>query len=206
MSALPEEPKIAFVHDWLTTFGGGEQVLGALWELWPQAPVFTLVHDPDGPCAALTAGKDVRTSFLQRLPGAKTNHRRYLPLMPLAVEQFDLRGYDLVISISHAVAHGVLLGPDQLHIRYICTPMRYAWHLYHQYLHEAGLEKGLRGGVTKAILHYMRLWDMPQLPQRADHIVAISDWTAAQYLAGLPAHCRSDLPAGGGRALHAAGG
>ena len=87
----------------------------------------------------------------------RSHYRRYLPLMPLAIEQLDLRGYDLVISSSHCVAKGVLTGPDQLHISYIHSPVRYAWDLQHQYLEEAGY-RGLKGWLAKLVLHYMRMW------------------------------------------------
>ncbi len=172
-----ERNRIAFIHDWLTTLGGGEQIMASLWEIWPEAPVYTLVYDPDGPCGAFTKGKKINTSFIHRLPGAKRNHRRYLPLMPLAVEQFDVRDYEIIISSSHATAHGVLIMPDQLHINYVHTPMRYAWHLYHQYLEESGLQKGLKGWIAKLFLHYLRLWDV-STSNRVDEYVANSNWTA----------------------------
>lgn len=170
-------PKITFAHEWLTTLGGSEQILAALLEIWPDAPIHTLVYDPAGPCSSFTLGKNIQTSFIQKLPGAKRNHRRYLPLMPLAVEQFDLSGFDVILSISHAVAHGVLPQADQLHINYICIPIRYAWHLYQDYLTRAGLQNGLRGWITRAILHYLRLWDLAAA-QRVDEFVAISNWVA----------------------------
>ena len=174
---MEENPKIAFIHDWLVTFGGGEQILSSWLEMWPKTPVYTLVHDPDGPCREITADQDIHTSFIQRLPRSKQNHRRYLPFMPMAVEQFDVSGFDLIISCSHAVSHGILTQPDQLHINYICTPMRYAWHLYHQYLHESNLERGVKGWFTKSILHYLRAWDH-QTANRVDKYVAISNWVA----------------------------
>jgi glycosyltransferase involved in cell wall biosynthesis len=172
-----KEFRVAFIHDWLVTYGGGEQILRALMEVWDGAPVYTLIHDPDGPCSEFTKGKEIITSFIQKLPRANKNHRFYLPLMPFAIEQFDLRGHDVVISISHAVSHGIVPQPDQLHINYICIPIRYAWHLYHQYLEEAGLEKGMRSLIAKSILHYIRLWDI-STSQRIDHYVAISNWVA----------------------------
>ena len=97
--------------------------------------------------------------------------------MPLAVEQFDVRDYEIIISSSHATAHGVLIMPDQLHINYVHTPMRYAWHLYHQYLEESGLQKGLKGWNAKLFIHYMRLWDV-STSNRVDEYVANSNWTA----------------------------
>ncbi|WP_119315048.1 glycosyltransferase family 4 protein [Calidithermus terrae] len=151
--------RLALVHDWLVTPGGSEKVLEAILELYPEAPVYTLVHDPEPFLAREVAKHPVHTSFLQRLPWATRKYRAYLPLMPLAVEQFDLRGYDVVISSSHAVAKGVLTGPDQLHLSYVHTPIRYAWDLQPQYLREAGLERGVKGALARALLHYMRLWD-----------------------------------------------
>ncbi|MFC2054873.1 glycosyltransferase [Chloroflexota bacterium] len=172
-----ESNRIAFIHDWLTTLGGGEQIMASWWEIWPEAPAYTLVYDPYGPCGSFTSGKNINTSFIQKLPRAKSNHRAYLPLMPLAVEQFDVRDYEIIISSSHATAHGVLIQPDQLHINYVHTPMRYAWHLYHQYLEESGLQKGLKGWCAKFFLHYLRLWDV-STSNRVDEYVANSNWTA----------------------------
>ncbi|MFL9828836.1 glycosyltransferase, partial [Rhodoplanes sp. SY1] len=98
------------------------------------------------------------TSFMQRLPFIRSQHRTYLPLMPLAIEQFDLSGYDLVLSSSYAVAKGVLVGPDQIHISYVHSPMRYAWDLQHSYLRESGYGR-LKSAVARMVLHRMRLWD-----------------------------------------------
>jgi glycosyltransferase involved in cell wall biosynthesis len=105
-------------------------------------------------------GRKVTTSFLQNLPGAKSSHRLFMPLMPLAVEQFDVSGYDLVISSSHAVAKGVITGPNQIHISYIHSPMRYAWDLQHTYLAESNLTRGFKSFLARALLHYLRMWDM----------------------------------------------
>lgn len=170
-------PSIAFVHEWLVVYAGSERALGGMLENWPDAPVYTLVHDPHGECHHLTQGRQVMTSFIQRLPFATRKYRSYLPLMPLAIEQFDLRGYDVVISCSHAVAHGILTQPSQMHINYICIPMRYAWHLYHQYLQESGLDRGFRSIFARLTLHYLRLWDAATA-NRVDQYVAISRWVA----------------------------
>jgi glycosyltransferase involved in cell wall biosynthesis len=169
--------KIAFIHEWLTTYGGSEQVLEAMLELWPQAPVYTLVADPGGQCRHIIENREVHTSFIAKLPNAKKWYRNYLPFMPLAVEQFDLRDYDIVISCSHAVAHGVLTTPEQLHINYICIPIRYAWHLYFQYLEESGLNKGIKGWLARIGLHYLRVWDTSTI-NRVDQYIAISKWVA----------------------------
>ncbi|HMA92158.1 MAG TPA: glycosyltransferase, partial [Polyangiaceae bacterium] len=119
----------------------------------------------------------LQTSFIGRLPGASKSFRSYLSLMPLAVEQFDLSAYDVVISSSHAVAKGVLTGPDQLHISYVHTPIRYAWDLQHQYLRESGLDTGVKGWVAKAMLHGMRIWDF-RTSAGVDHFVANSHYIA----------------------------
>ena len=169
--------KICFVHDWLTTFGGAEQVLKALLEIWPQTPVYTLVYDEKGNCRDIIQSTEVTGSFINKLPHAKRKHRAYLPLMPLAIEQFDLSDYDVIISDSHAVAKGVLTGPDQLHIDYTFTPIRYAWDMHHAYLQQANLDKGLKGFMAKSLLHYIRMWDLRTVPS-VDYFVAISDFIA----------------------------
>ncbi len=169
--------KICFVHDWLTTFGGAEQVLKALLEIWPQTPVYTLVYNEKGNCKDIIHSTEVTGSFINKLPFAKRKHRAYLPLMPVAIEQFDLSAYDVIISDSHAVAKGVLTGPDQLHINYNLTPIRYAWDMHHAYLQQANLDKGLKGFVAKSLLHYIRMWDLRTVPS-VDYFVAISDFIA----------------------------
>ncbi|MDY6866475.1 MAG: glycosyltransferase family 4 protein [Chloroflexota bacterium] len=169
--------KICIIHDWLTTYGGSELVLKCLLELWPETPVYTLVYDENGNCRDIIQSTEVRGSFINKLPFAKRKHRSYLPLMPLAIEQFDLSAYDLVLSDSHAIAKGVITGPDQLHISYIHTPVRYAWDLQHQYLKHARLERGLRGFLAKALLHYIRMWDMRTV-SGVDHYIANSKYIA----------------------------
>ena len=169
--------KICFVHDWLTTFGGAEQVLKALLEIWPQTPVYTLVYDEKGNCRDIIHSTKVTGSFINKLPFAKRKHRAYLPLMPLAIEQLDLSEYDVIISDSHAVAKGVLTGPDQLHINYTFTPIRYAWDMHHAYLQQAKLDRGLRGFLAKSLLHYIRMWDLRTVPS-VDHFIAISNFIA----------------------------
>lgn len=174
--------KVAIIHDWLVTYAGAERVLEQMIALWPEADVFSVVDFIPAEQRQFIANKPVKTSFIQRLPGAKKHYRHYLPLMPLAVEQFDLGGYDLVISSSHAVAKGVLTGPDQLHICYCYTPMRYAWDLQHQYLTQSGLtqgglSKGLKSALTRYFLHKMRLWDV-RTANGVDEFVAISHYIA----------------------------
>lgn len=151
--------KIAIVHDWLVTFAGAERVLAELFEIWPEADLFSVIDFLSDEDRAHLKGKHATTTFIQRLPQAKKRYQTYLPLMPHAIEQLDLSGYDLIISSSHAVAKGVLTGPDQLHISYVHSPIRYAWDLQHQYLKEANLNNGLKGKLARIILHYVRIWD-----------------------------------------------
>ncbi|WP_175964489.1 glycosyltransferase [Burkholderia pyrrocinia] len=150
--------RVALVHDWLVTYGGSEKVLEQIVECFPDADVFSLVDFISE--RSFLKEKQVKTSFVQKLPFAKRRYRGYLPLFPLAIEQFDLSGYDLIVSSSHAVAKGVLVGPDQLHVSYVHSPIRYAWDLQHQYLNESGLAKGIRSFLARAVLHYIRTWDV----------------------------------------------
>ncbi len=168
---------MCIIHDWLTTYGGSELVLKCLLEIWPETPIYTLVYDKNGNCRDIIQSTEVKGSFINKLPFAKRKHRAYLPLMPLAIEQFDLSAYDLVLSDSHAIAKGVITGPDQLHISYIHTPVRYAWDLQHQYLRNARLERGLRGFLAKALLHYIRLWDIRTI-SGVDYYIANSAYIA----------------------------
>jgi glycosyltransferase involved in cell wall biosynthesis len=123
---------VALVHDWLTGMRGGERCLEVFCELFPEAPVYTLLHVP-GSVSPLIERRRIVTSFVQRLPAAATRYRQYLPLFPAAVRGFDLRGYDLVISLSHCAAKAVRRGPGALHVCYCFSPMRYLWDLYDDY-------------------------------------------------------------------------
>lgn len=152
--------KIAIVHDWLTTYRGGERVVGELLKMYPQADLFSVVDFMEERDRHMLGGRVPHTSFIQRMPFARRRYRAYLPLMMAAVEQFDLGDYDLVISSSSAVAKGVITGPGQIHISYVHSPIRYAWDLQHVYLREAGLTRGLGGILARALLHYVRLWDI----------------------------------------------
>lgn len=151
--------RIAIVHDWLVTYAGAERVLASLINIWPQADLFSVIDFLSDQDREHLHGKVAKTTFIQRLPKARTHYQRYLPLMPLAIEQLDLSGYDLIISSSHAVAKGVLTGPDQLHVSYVHSPIRYAWDLQHQYLLESGMSTGFKSKVARMILHYIRMWD-----------------------------------------------
>ena len=165
--------KIAIVHDWLTVYAGAERCLEQMLECFPHADLFALIDFVPAQDRAFLKGKVPKTSFLQRLPFAKTKYRAYLPIMPFAIEQFDLSAYDVVLTSSHAVAKGVLTGPDQLHISYTYSPIRYAWDLQFQYLSEAGLTRGLRSIMVRWLLHRIRIWDA-RTPAGVDHFVAIS--------------------------------
>lgn len=151
--------KIAIIHDWLVTYAGAERVLEQILNIFPDADLFSLVDFLPAEQREFIQDKPVKTSLIQKLPGARKRYRHYLPLMPLAVEQFDLSAYDLIISSSHAVAKGVITGPDQLHISYVHSPVRYAWDLQHQYLAEARMEKGIKSWLVRYLLHRLRIWD-----------------------------------------------
>jgi glycosyltransferase involved in cell wall biosynthesis len=152
--------KIAIVHDWLEGYAGSERVLEQMITCFPNADVFAVVDFVKPADRGFLQDRPVKTSFVQRLPFARRRFRLYLPLMPFAVEQFDLTGYDLVLSSSHAVAKGVITGPDQVHVSYVHSPMRYAWDLQAQYLRESGLNRGLKSIYARWMLHRLRLWDL----------------------------------------------
>ena len=167
--------KVAIVHDWLTVFAGAERVLEQMINCFPQADIFSLVDFVPEEHRGFLKNKTVTTSFIQKLPFAEKHYRNYLPIMPLAIEQFDLSQYDLVLSSSHAVAKGVLTGPDQLHICMCYTPIRYAWDFQHQYLQESGLDKGIKGFVARYLLHRIRMWDH-RTSNGVDNFIAISKY------------------------------
>lgn len=151
--------RVAVVHEWLVTRAGSEKVVEQILQIWPDADLFAVVDFYDEADRVWLGGRKATTTFLQKWPLAKKKFRAYLPFMPLAIEQLDLSGYDLVISSAHAVAKGVLTGPDQIHVSYVHSPIRYAWDLQHQYLQESGFHWGIKGTLARVILHYMRLWD-----------------------------------------------
>jgi glycosyltransferase involved in cell wall biosynthesis len=151
--------RVALVHDWLAAYAGSEKVVEQILQLFPQADLYSIVDFFPESQREVLGGKRAHTSFIQHLPRARKWFRHYLPLMPLAIEQFDLSGYDLVISSNHAVAKGVLTGPHQVHVSYVHSPIRYAWDLQHQYLAEAGMQHGMKSWIVRLLLHYMRIWD-----------------------------------------------
>jgi glycosyltransferase involved in cell wall biosynthesis len=169
--------RIAIIHDWLVVRAGAEKVLEQIVNIFPEADLFALVDFLPKGARGFLHDKPVTTSFLQHFPLARTKYRSYLPLMPLAIEQFDLSGYDLVISSSHAIAKGVITGPDQLHISYVHSPIRYAWDLQHQYLRETNLMVGLKGWLAKWFLHKIRIWDT-RTSNGVDRFIANSGFIA----------------------------
>ncbi|WP_298043211.1 glycosyltransferase family 4 protein [uncultured Campylobacter sp.] len=170
--------KKALIHDWFSTYAGAEKCIESFTNVWDDFEIYGLIDFlSDANRDKILKGKRAHTSFIQRLPFAKDKYRNYLPLFPLAIEQFDLSDYDVVLSSSHAVAKGVLTHSNQLHIAYVHTPIRYAWDLYHQYLRESGLDRGLKGMLAKYFLHKIRLWDA-STANRVDHYVANSRYIA----------------------------
>jgi len=169
---------IALVHEWFTALAGSERVVEQFCELYPEADLHAIYAEPEVVAATdYLRNRRLKTSFIKHLPGTAEHFRSYLLLMPLAVEQFDLSPYELVISSNHAAAKGVLTGPDQLHISYVHTPIRYAWDLQHQYLRESGLSSGVKGWIAKWMLHKMRIWDY-RTAAGVDHFVANSQYIA----------------------------
>ncbi len=169
--------KIAVVHDWLTVYAGAERVLEQIIQLYPETDLYSLIDFLPEDKRAFILNKKVNTSFIQRLPLAKKKYRSFLPLMPLAIEQFDLSEYHLIISSSYAVAKGVRTHSKQTHICYCHTPIRYAWDLQDQYLRESELDRGIKGILARFILQHIRKWDL-KTSQRVDYFIANSKYIA----------------------------
>lgn len=167
--------KVAIVHDWLVTYAGAERVLEQMIHCFPDAVLFSIVDFVPEKERGFLQGKVPETTFIQKLPGAAKHYRNYLPLMPMAIEQLDLSSYDLILSSSHAVAKGVLVGPDQLHICLCYSPIRYAWDLQHQYLRETNLVLGPKSWLVRYLLHKIRLWDFRTV-NGVDSFLAISQF------------------------------
>jgi glycosyltransferase involved in cell wall biosynthesis len=165
--------KTALVHDWLTGMRGGEKVLEQLGAMFPGAPIFTLFHFPGSVSEAIES-HPIHTSFLQRAPGIRGHYRRYLPLFPAAIEEFDLSGFDLVISSSHCVAKGIVPPPDGYHVCYCHTPMRYAWDQEHAYFTR---RRGLGARLRALTLTALRTWDAATAA-RVDLFIANSSFVA----------------------------
>ncbi|CAI0857865.1 glycosyltransferase family 4 protein [Serratia quinivorans] len=175
---LSENISVGVVADWLVTFAGAEKVIKEFFSLYPNAELYSVIDFlSDKSRENEFKNKRANTTFIQNLPKSKNNYQKYLPLMPYAIEQLDVGSHDIIISSSHAVAKGVLTGPDQLHISYIHSPIRYAWDLQHQYLRESGLDRGIKGMLAKYILHKMRIWDCRTV-NGVDHFIANSQFIA----------------------------
>lgn len=168
---------VAVVADWLVTYAGAERVISEMLKVFPKSDLFSVIDFLSDDSRQHFLGKRANTTFIQKLPKAETKYRNYLPFMPLAVEQLDVSAYDIVLSSSHAVAKGVLTGPDQLHISYVHSPIRYAWDLQHQYLRELGLTTGIKAIIVRWLLHKIRMWDY-RTANGVDHFVANSQFIA----------------------------
>jgi len=168
--------KIAIVHDWFVTYSGSERVVEQILQAFPDGDLFCLIDILPEKDRSFLRGKKITASFLQKIPFKTLLYRNFLPLMPLAVEQYDLSGYDVIVSNCHATSKGVITRPEQLHISYIHTPIRYAWEMQNEYL-EASQFNGLKDIITRIILHYIRLWDI-SASTRPDAILASSSFIA----------------------------
>jgi glycosyltransferase involved in cell wall biosynthesis len=171
-----EDLRVAIVHYWLLAYAGAEREIAAVLEVFPQAELFVLVADEK--IATRFAPHRVTTSFLQRLPGSRRFYRHLLPLNPFALEQFDLRGYDVVISIESGPAKGVITSSSTCHINYCNSPMRYIWDMYHEYTNGKEM-RGLTRLIFKAVAHYMRMWDLASA-FRVDYFIANSNYIAGR--------------------------
>jgi glycosyltransferase involved in cell wall biosynthesis len=167
--------KVAIIHYWLVHMRGGEKVLEALCKIFPQADIFTHVYAPDAVSDIIREHK-ITTTFIGSLPAARRLYKRYLPLMPMALEQLDLRGYDLIISSESGPAKGIIPPPGSLHICYCHTPMRYIWNMYHDYRNRSGI---LTRTLMPPLSQYIRTWDTLSA-NRVDYFVANSKTVAAR--------------------------
>ncbi|HCN0392828.1 TPA: glycosyltransferase family 4 protein, partial [Escherichia coli] len=169
--------KVGIVADWFITYAGSEKVVSEFIKVFPNADLYSVVDFLSADNRRKFNDKKIETTFIQKLPRAKKKYQAYLPLMPFAIEQLDVSKENIVLSSSHAVSKGILTGPDQLHISYVHSPIRYAWDLQHQYLRESGLDHGLKGILAKWILHKMRMWDY-RTANGVDHFIANSHFIA----------------------------
>ncbi|MHA3052055.1 glycosyltransferase family 4 protein [Acinetobacter sp. ANC 4640] len=174
---MTDNIRIGLVADWLVTYAGAERVISEMLKVFPKADLFAVIDFLSDESRQHFLGKHAQTTFIQKLPKAETKYRNYLPLMPLAIEQLDVSAFDVIVSSSHAVAKGVLTGPDQLHISYVHSPIRYAWDLQHQYLKESGLTHGIKAFIVRWLLHKIRMWDY-RTANGVDHFIANSNFIA----------------------------
>ncbi len=177
---LPSDLNYALVHEWLTpqATGGSELVVQEILDCI-DADLYALIDFESTNPDSYLYHRKIGTTFLQNLPGVKGGVQKYLPLMPIAIEQLDLRHYDVILSSAHAVAKGILTTPQQLHLCYCHTPMRYAWDLTFDYLHQSRLGHGIPGIFTRYLLHQLRQWDVLSA-NRVDHFIANSHFTASR--------------------------
>jgi glycosyltransferase involved in cell wall biosynthesis len=169
--------KIALIHDYLVQYGGAERVLECFLEIWPYAPIYTLIYDEEK-THGIFKGKRIYTSFLQNFPYSQKNHRVFPPLMPLAIEQFDLSRYDIVLSDSSSYAKGVITTPSTCHICYCHTPMRYAWDDCQKYIDEFGFPRAVKKFIP-FIMNYIRVWDRVSA-DRPDEYIANSKFVSGR--------------------------
>jgi len=167
--------KVALAHDYLNQYGGAERVLEAFCQIFPKAPIYTLLYDKEKTGFAFD-NKDIRTSFLQKIPLVKAHHRPFLMLMPLAIEQFDFSEYDLVLSDSASYAKGIITSPKTLHICYCHTPIRYAWDDSQKYIEEFGYSRIIKK-VIPFFMSYIRIWD-EKASDRVDHFISNSKFVS----------------------------
>lgn len=172
-----QELNVGIVADWFITYAGSEKVVAEFLDVFPEAELYSVVDFLSSENKSHFKNKNITTTFIQNFPFARKKYQSYLPFMPLAIEQLDVSKHDVILSSSHAVAKGVLTGPDQLHISYIHSPIRYAWDLQHQYLRESNLHKGFKGLLAKWILHNIRIWDC-RTSNGVDHFIANSKFIA----------------------------
>jgi len=167
--------KVALVHDYLNQYGGAERVLEAFCQIYPEAPIYTLLYDKKRTGYAFE-GKKILTSFLQKVPFVRSHHRPFLMLMPIAVEQFDFSDFDLVLSDSASYAKGIITGPETFHICYCHTPIRYAWDDSHRYIEEFGYPRPIKK-IIPFFMNYIRLWD-EKAASRVDTFIANSHFVS----------------------------
>ncbi|GGH18274.1 glycosyltransferase [Mucilaginibacter phyllosphaerae] len=168
--------KTAIVHDLVTTIGGADNTLQSIYTVYP-SPVYTLVAHKNAVKKSFFKHAEIITSFIQKMPWGVKKYRAYLPLYPIAIEQFDLRAFDVILSSSFIVAKGLISNTEQLHICYMHNPIRPAWELYHQFLSHSNNGRGIKGFFTRMVFHYLRLWDVTTA-NRVDHFIANSKFTA----------------------------
>lgn len=181
MPSIPQPSNVAIVHEWLLDFAGSERVLEQILGLYPDAVLYTLVDRMAQPERSRLRSRRTVTSWLDRLPWVERYHARCLPMMPMAIQQLDLTGHDLVISSNHCVAKGVLVPPEALHLCYCHSPMRYAWDMQGHYLKAEGLEKGALSWLARRQLFKLRAWDA-YTANGVDHFAANSSFVRQRIL------------------------